>query len=98
MNGVSGKSWLVANVLLTLLLITAQTGALAHAYQHDPGFPQDTTCASCVTANQLLSACVDNCSIADIESYSSCLNVEQVFLSESTLALVVRQRGPPTLL
>jgi len=98
MNGVSGKSWLVANVVLTLLLITAQTGALAHLYEHDPGFPQDTTCASCIMANSLLSACVDNCSIADTESDRSCRNAEQVFPSQSTLAPAVRQRGPPTLL
>ena len=96
MNRVFGKSWRVASALLLVLQIGAQTGALAHAYEHDPGMLQDTTCASCMTATQLMSTCVDSGAIADIPRVHSRLEADQQLPSESIQTLTARQRGPPT--
>lgn len=96
MHRVFGKSWRVASALLLVLQIGAQTGAVAHAYEHDPGTLQDTTCASCTTASQLTSACVDSGAIANIPRFHSRLETDRQIPHESIQTLTVRQRGPPT--
>jgi len=81
--------------MLLVFLVVAQTGALAHAYQHDPGTLQDTTCASCVSAGELTSACLDSGIAADISAFHSCLETDQQVPIESIATLSARQRGPP---
>jgi len=89
------KSWLLSDLLLVLLLIGAQCGALAHAFKHDVDALQQQTCAICVTVNQLDSSCVDGPANTDIEHSHSCdTNVHAASL-ESFHALIARQRGPP---
>ncbi len=92
------KTGLAPNLLLALLLVAAQTSALAHAYEHEIGTPQNQACAACVTAGQLASACVDNPAAMAVRAFSSPLNDQTVNSSVSIDALVVRQRGPPATL
>jgi hypothetical protein len=87
-----------ANLLLALLLIVAQTSALAHAYEHDVGKIQNQACTACVTANQLASACVDNPATVILPVFNSPLHQLAVGYSISIDAIVVRQRGPPVTL
>ena len=90
------KSWLPSNLLLALLLFGAQSGALAHAFEHDPGSLQNPTCAICVTVSQLDSSCVDTAVIAtNVPQYSFEI-VEPAPIVHSIHTLNARQRGPPT--
>ncbi len=89
------KSWLPSNLLLVLLLIGAQSGALAHAFEHDAGTPQRQACAICVTVSQLDASCVGAPANTDIEHCHACQAVERAATPESSHALVARQRGPP---
>jgi len=91
-----GQARFAANVLLALLLISAQTATLAHTYQHEIGTPQNQACTACVTAGQLASACVDNPQIVEAGTFTSPLNFQTVSETCSVNAIVVRQRGPPT--
>lgn len=93
-----GKTGLAPNLMLAVLLVIAQTSALAHAYEHDIGAPQNQTCTACVTANQLASACVDTMAITESPVFSSPLNHQSTRISLSVESLVVRQRGPPATL
>jgi hypothetical protein len=95
MKRVGGKHWKLTSTLLLVLLIAAQTGALAHADEHDPGTLQDTTCASCVSAGELTSACLDSGVAADIKAFHSGLETDQRIPIESIATLSARQRGPP---
>ena len=90
-----GNRGLAANLLLALLLVAAQTTALAHAYEHEIGNNQNQVCTDCVTASQLASACVDNPATAEISAFISPLNRQEFSRSVSIFAIVVRQRGPP---
>ena len=45
-------------ILLAIIFFAAQTAALAHAYQHDPGSPQAQVCSTCVAGHSLSSACI----------------------------------------
>jgi hypothetical protein len=89
------KSWLLPNLLLVVLLIGAQSGALAHAFKHEAGTLQQQTCAICVAASQLDSSCVDTPANTDLVRCHSCQAIEHVTTLESFHALVARQRGPP---
>ena len=89
------KSWLPSNLLLVLLLIGAQSGALAHAFEHDPGALQNPACAICVTVSQLDSSCIDIAVITTIAHQHSCEIVEQAPKFQSVHTLNARQRGPP---
>jgi hypothetical protein len=92
------KPHFVANALLALLLLTAQTAALAHAYQHELGTPQNQACTACVTAGQLASACVDNNQYVETAPLRSPQNQRITGALCSIDAIVVRQRGPPATL
>lgn len=92
---VGGKHWKHASILLVVMLLGAHTGALAHAFQHDPGSLQDTTCASCAAASELANACIDNGIAPDIQVLHSCLAAIQQGPIESIATLSARQRGPP---
>lgn len=80
------------------MLISAQTGAIAHAYEHDPGTPQDTTCSSCLTSAQLLGANVDCGANQLVLPPNDRFLAVQSIAGESLFAVVPRQRGPPVLL
>lgn len=85
----------VANLLLVVLLVSAQTAALAHAYEHDLGSPQNKACTACVTAGQLASACVDHAAATELEAFNSPLNCHVKSAHQTIAHIVVRQRGPP---
>lgn len=92
------RSWLPSNLALVLLLIGAQSGALAHAFKHDLNVLQKKACAICVTVSQLEASCVDVPADTAIERCHSCQTNEHVTSLESLHALAARQRGPPKLL
>jgi hypothetical protein len=85
-----------ACLLLALLLPTAQTLAVAHAYEHDFESPHSRTCTSCVTAMQLLAACVDT--PVNVEFHAAGTAVATHATPEPALQLPIhpRPRGPPT--
>ena len=95
---VRGKSWLPANLLLVILLTGAQSGALAHAFEHEAGTVQNQACAICVTVSQLDSSCVDTPVNPDSESCCSCQTIARTATIESLHGLAARQRGPPSTL
>ncbi|MCH8302777.1 MAG: hypothetical protein IH912_08490 [Proteobacteria bacterium] len=85
----------VPKLVLMLLLLAAQSGALAHAFAHDAGAPQNQACAICVTVSQLDSSCVNAPSNTDIEPCHSCQTIAHAATLESFHAPLARQRGPP---
>ncbi len=95
MDSVRRKSWLPAKLLTLLLLVGAQSGALAHVFEHDAGTPQFQACASCVTANQLDSSCIDTLTETDGGDRHSCQPVNDATTLASLQAPAARQRGPP---
>jgi hypothetical protein len=82
--------------MLALLLFGAQSGALAHAFEHDTGSLQNPTCAICVTVSQLDSGCVDIAVVTTNAHQRSSEIVEQAPIIQSVHTLNARQRGPPT--
>jgi hypothetical protein len=92
-KGTVGKSWLVA----VTLLIIAQAGAIAHAFEHDPGMHQDKICASCVTASQLSSACVGSVTVPEFHFSVSFLDRSRQVFATTACVQIPRQRGPPLL-
>jgi hypothetical protein len=95
MRRLFGNAWPFANAALIFLLITAQTGAIAHSYEHELGIAQDTTCASCATASQIAAGCIDTGVVQDIKRFISGHDVGPYMPGNSNCALTVRQRGPP---
>ena len=81
--------------LLGALLLVAQSLAVAHAYQHDPGSAVETTCASCVIGGQLANACADSASDRvpglDVVSHEA----REQFSFDTIIIPAARQRGPP---
>lgn len=81
--------------LIGVLLLAAQSLALAHAYQHDPGSAVETTCASCVIGGQLANACADSASDRvpglDAVSHEAC---DQISF-DTVIIPAAKQRGPP---
>jgi len=96
MKSVRRKSWLPAELLLVILLTGAQSGALAHAFEHDAGTVQNQACAICVTVSQLDSSCIDALATADIEGCCSCRTITHAASLKSLHTLVANQRGPPS--
>ena len=89
------KSWLPPNLLLAVLLIAAQSVALAHTFKHQADTLQPQTCAICVTASQLDLSCVDTPANTDLVRCHACQANAPVRTLESFHALLPRQRGPP---
>jgi hypothetical protein len=86
---------LLANFVLATLLVAAQLGAVAHAFEHEPGTTQTKVCAACVAATNLGSATVGQSStllLAPARFFFAPARVPAV-LSVSLPA--ARQRGPP---
>ncbi len=92
---VRGKSWLPPNLLLVVLLIGAQSGALTHAFKHQADTLQQQSCAICVTASQLDASCVETLASTVVLRCHSCEAIAHFRVLESIHTLVVRQRGPP---
>lgn len=90
-------SCLLPNVLLVGLLIAGQFGAVLHAFEHEVGTPQNTVCATCIAAEQLSAGCIDEQAVSHIQVAPQRLAIFARRHVQSTNALVVRQRGPPTL-
>jgi hypothetical protein len=95
MLSVRKRSWLPANLLLVLFLAGAQSGALAHAFEHDAGTPQYQACAICVTVGQLHTSSVDALAATMITDSRGCQPVAETVSMESLQAPVAKQRGPP---
>ncbi len=85
-------------ISVMMLLIAAQTGAVAHEYTHDPGTSQDLSCFACITAANLLGGCVDTGAAIALELQFDAHSVEQFVQSRSADVLIARQRGPPAAL
>jgi hypothetical protein len=91
------RGFRAAGLALALVLVTAQAGAIAHSYEHDLGTPQDSTCALCLTANQLLSGTVDSGADAPVLYPGVHFGSQQMLPTEVVCRYSPRQRGPPTL-
>lgn len=81
--------------LLGMLLLVAQSLAVAHAYQHDPGAAVDATCASCIIGGQLANGCADSAGdcAPDLDAVSHEVGKPTSF---NTIAIpAAKQRGPP---
>ena len=84
------------SAVLAVVLLIAQTGALAHAYEHDPGSPQDQVCSTCIAGQVLGSACVDSSPYFDGDTYRSQSGDNYVPAIASIHIPLARQRAPPT--
>jgi hypothetical protein len=89
------KSGLIPNLLLAVLLLSAQFGSLLHAFEHDPGAPQGQYCSACATANQLSSACVDTHTDQALIPGGDRYRAEHDRGFVRTTHILVHQRGPP---
>lgn len=83
------------NLLLAAILLAAQVGVVLHAAGHEPGVPQTTVCKSCIAADQLAAASIDQQGTTDLDLAGSRLVVTQASDFRSIHALSARQRGPP---
>lgn len=92
---VHDKSWLPYNLVLVLLLVGAQSGALAHAFKHDIGTPRQQSCAICLRLSQLDTSCVVTPADLAIENFQCSPAPEGKKAFESFHAPTARQRGPP---
>lgn len=94
----SRQSGTLPNLVLALILVAAQSVVSAHVLQHETGSAQNQVCTSCVAANQLGAATVDNGMVYAI-SVSTHEHVEaSVTFFDSIHTLTIRQRGPPAAL
>ena len=89
------KLGLVPNLMLAMLLLSAQFGSLAHAFEHDPGAPQAKYCSACATASQLSSACVDTHADQAIMPAGDRYVAEHDRGFVRTAPILVHPRGPP---
>ena len=78
-----------------LLLVAAQTAAVAHAYQHDPGKLQDRACSACISADNLLSGCADSGASDDVRRLATNCRDDSLVLLRAAITITARQRGPP---
>jgi len=84
------------SVLLAILFLAAQTGALAHAYEHDPGGPQAQLCSICIAGHSLSSACVASTVHIEFQHGNAGVSIERTSVSGSIHLPLARQRAPPT--
>ena len=82
-------------VLLAIIFLAAQTGALAHAYEHDPGSPRAQVCSICVAADSLSSACVASTLHVDFQYCNAGVSNEQTRVPGTIHLPDARQRAPP---
>jgi hypothetical protein len=84
------------SVLLAIIFLAAQTGALAHAYEHVPGNPQAQVCSTCIAGHALSAACVASTAYIEIRRYNSGFSVERAPVPDTIHVPLARQRAPPT--
>ncbi len=84
------------SVLLAIIFLAAQTGALAHAYEHDPGSPQAQVCSICIAGHSLSSACVASTLHVDFQYCNTGVSNEQTRVPGTIYLPDARQRAPPT--
>lgn len=94
MNRLRTENRLAAGFLLLALLL-AQSGALAHTWQHEPGTLQGQACAACASASQLASACIDSARFADFRPALEGPLAHLASHHASIEIMVARSRGPP---
>jgi hypothetical protein len=83
-------------ILLAIIFLAAQTGALAHAYEHVPGSPQAQACSTCIAGHALSSACVASMAHIEFRPYNVGFSVERAPLPDTIHVPLARQRAPPT--
>jgi len=86
------------SVLLATIFFAAQTGALAHAYEHDPGNPQAQVCSTCIAGHSLSSACVASTAHIEFQHCNSGVSIKRTPVPGTIHLPLARQRAPPTLL
>jgi len=84
------------SVLLAIILIAAQTGALAHAYGHDPGGPQAQFCSICIAGHSFSSACVASAVQFAFERCTGGVSIDATPVPDTFHLPLARQRAPPT--
>jgi hypothetical protein len=83
------------SAILFVLLICAQTIALAHTHQHEPVAFQDTACATCISLNQLETAAVDHGHYPSLQLTRPVICNDQKVVDTAAVVRAARQRGPP---
>jgi len=83
------------SAMLAIFLLIAQTGALAHAYEHDPGSPQEQVCSICIAGQAVGSGCVDSSPHFEFPSYRSPADAALITAYSSIRTPLARQRAPP---
>jgi hypothetical protein len=90
------KSNRTVSVILANVLLFAQSGSLAHAYEHDPGSPQQQVCSTCIAGQITSSGCVDSSPHFEIPAYKSTTGAWEIAAPDSIHIPLARQRAPPT--
>ncbi len=84
------------SVFLAIIFLAAQTGALAHAYEHDPGSPQAQVCSICIGGHSLSSACVASTVHIEFQHCNTGVSIERTPVPDTIHLPHARQRAPPT--
>jgi len=95
MSSVFGKFRRIISVSLIALLIGVPTILIAHAYEHDPESAQGTACATCVSANQLTAAAIDNGQATAPRGLKSVFSNDRATPNAVVDLCAPRERGPP---
>ena len=86
---------MLPNLLLAAILLAAQFGMALHPVGHEAGLPQTTVCKTCIAADQLSAASIDQHADTELDlSGSTAISVLTADFP-SVRALPARQRGPP---
>ena len=85
-------------LLLAGLLVGAQVGAVAHAFEHDPGTAQFNLCAACVTVAQLGAAAVSAPQNRVLGHQHDAAQHVEPWSPAPAGRTTPYQRGPPTIL
>jgi hypothetical protein len=84
------------SVLLAIIFFAAQTGALAHAYEHDPGSSQAQACSTCIAGDSLSSAGLASTAHIDFQHSNVGVSIERTPVPDTIHLPYARQRAPPT--
>ncbi len=84
------------SVLLAIIFLAAQLGALAHAYEHELGRPQIQVCSTCIAGHSLSPACVGATAHIEFQQYNADVSIERTSVPNTIHLPLARQRAPPT--